>query len=45
MTWKEVKDFVESKGVKDDDRVDYIEINWMTEGIAAIKVEEGWRIS
>ena len=44
MTWKEIKDAVEAKGVEDTDTIQYIDIHPLSE--RDIKVEspsEGWK--
>lgn len=47
MTWKEIKDEIESQGVEDNDIIDYIFINQPSklEDWHMDKLENGWSIN
>ena len=46
MTWSELKELIESSGVRDNDEIDKIDISWgSTEFFECLKDEDfGWRI-
>jgi len=46
MTWKQIKNLIESAGVSEDDEIDCIEISWGTpEQIKLTKDKDfGWQI-
>lgn len=46
LTWKQIREFVESSGVKDNDEIDCIELSWTTaDQLKLIKDEDfGWKI-
>ena len=46
MTWREIREVIESAGVRDDDEIDCIEISWGTsEQLVLTKDEDfGWQI-
>jgi hypothetical protein len=46
MTWKEIKDEIEKQGVKDEDKVNYIDISYHIEDVTITKdsVNDGWEI-
>lgn len=39
MTWKEFKEFLEKNGVKDSDRIWYIDVTYPTEGNVRVQLE------
>jgi hypothetical protein len=38
MTWKQFKDFVESRGVKDEDQIHYIDVSYLEESHLSIRL-------
>lgn len=46
FTWAEVRNMIESAGVKDDDEIDCIEISWGTTEQVKLKKDNdfGWQI-